>query len=299
MGKTNCRRGERTWRAWEAPKCLEIVAASFRVRVWLILFVRMDGVCSSVKKCLRLFKPTYRTCAQHAVEAQPAPSVVFPAPLQLPCNASACPKCQHLPKQLHCGKRELRRSRCLPLCPAFLSPLIQPWPSDSFSTDSVFKYLCWSVICSLFFRNTFPRVSGVMFSHAGAGMACCRCKGGWEGVSSKLEEGMWEPGSCWLSIGVELFFKIPHTWVSWTMNGQKSREDGCQCIFGDEMHGIEVEGIARGKWKSETLEICVNFLQMPNNAMSSSNRYRGLWMEVATLHKSSKNWCKENNKQAI
>lgn len=69
------------------------------------------------------------------------------------------------------------------------------------------------------------------------------------------------------------------------MNSQKLREDSCPYVSGDEIHGIEVEGIARGKGKSETLEMYVNFLQV----QSSNIRYRGLWTEVATLHKSSKN----------
>lgn len=37
--------------------------------------------------------------------------------------------------------------------------------------------------------------------------------------------------------------------------------------------------------KIETLEMRVNFLQM----QPSNKRYRGLWTEVATSHKSSKN----------
>jgi len=109
--------------------------------------------------------------------------------LSAQCKPSQRPRCRHqppfsrperprLPQQLRCSEWELRRSRCLP--PALPPPrlAVQPRPSDSFSTDSVLKYLFRSVLCRLFFRNAFPRVSGVMLSHAGAGTACCGCQGG-------------------------------------------------------------------------------------------------------------------------
>lgn len=78
---------------------------------------------------------------------------------------------------------------CLSVQPSLLTHLVLT------QVINIFAELL-SVACSS--ETHRPEFQGWCFP-----MARCRCRGSREGVPSKLEEGIWEPRSCWLSVGVD------------------------------------------------------------------------------------------------